>query len=265
MLLADVAHYLDPTKSSIAATIWIVVGVSIFLFILFLFIRRVNPMKKTPLWLIPFMWLVDMMNGYIKVNIGKRWKAYSPWFLTLIIFIFFANISSVYLFTNPTGYVVVTFALAMCTFFVIQASGIVSNGFLGYLKGFLDPTPVMLPMNILSEFTLPISLLAPDMMLPSKGETIKVKLTGTVDKSINLFWGLRYVDNNDIWNVIGEDWHNVKTSGKTGNIISDVFEITLKENASTSNKDKIVFNLCYNPDTYDEVITISDFKFEILK
>ena len=158
MLLADVAHYLDPTKSSIAATIWIVVGVSIFLFILFLFIRRVNPMKKTPLWLIPFMWLVDMMNGYIKVNIGKRWKAYSPWFLTLIIFIFFANISSVYLFTNPTGYVVVTFALAMCTFFVIQASGIISNGFLGYLKGFLDPTPVMLPMNILSEFTLPISL-----------------------------------------------------------------------------------------------------------
>ena len=158
MLLADVAHYLDPSKSSIAATIWIVVGVSTFLFILFLFIRRVNPMKKTPLWLIPFMWLVDMMNGYIKVNIGKRWKAYSPWFLTLIIFIFFANISSVYLFTNPTGYVVVTFALAMCTFFVIQASGIVSNGFLGYLKGFLDPTPVMLPMNILSEFTLPISL-----------------------------------------------------------------------------------------------------------
>ena len=158
MLLADVAHYLDPSKSSIAATIWIVVGVSIFLFILFLFIRRVDPMKKTPLWLIPFMWLVDMMNGYIKVNIGKRWKAYSPWFLTLIIFIFFANISSVYLFTNPTGYVVVTFALAMCTFFVIQASGIVSNGFLGYLKGFLDPTPVMLPMNILSEFTLPISL-----------------------------------------------------------------------------------------------------------
>jgi len=158
MLLADVAHYLDPSKSSIAATIWIVVGVSIFLFILFLFIRRVDPMKKTPLWLIPFMWLVDMMNGYIKVNIGKRWKAYSPWFLTLIIFIFFANISSVYLFTNPTGYVVVTFALAMCTFFVIQASGIVSNGFLGYLKGFLDPTPIMLPMNILSEFTLPISL-----------------------------------------------------------------------------------------------------------
>ncbi len=158
MLLADVAHYLDPTKSSIAATIWIVVGVSLFLFILFFFIRRVDPMKKTPLWLIPFMWLVDMMNGYIKVNIGKRWKAYSPWFLTLIIFIFFANISSVYLFTNPTGYVVVTFALAMCTFFVIQASGIVSNGFLGYLKGFLDPTPVMLPMNILSEFTLPISL-----------------------------------------------------------------------------------------------------------
>ena len=115
------------------------------------------------------------------------------------------------------------------------------------------------------EFTLPVSLLAPDMKLPAKGETIKIKLTGTVDKSINMFWGLRYVDNNDEWNVIGEDWHNVKTSGKAGNILSDVFEITLKDKPSTSDKDKIVFNLCYNPDTFDEVITISDFKFEILK
>lgn len=119
--------------------------------------------------------------------------------------------------------------------------------------------------NYNHEFTLPVSLLAPDMKLPAKGETIKIKLTGTVDKSINMFWGLRYVDNNDEWNVIGEDWHNVKTSGKAGNSLSDVFEITLKDKPSTSDKDKIVFNLCYNPDTFDEVITISDFKFEILK
>ena len=27
-----------------------------------------------------------------------------------------------------------------------------------YLKGFLDPTPVMLPMNIFSEFSFPLSL-----------------------------------------------------------------------------------------------------------
>ena len=52
----------------------------------------------------------------------------------------------------------VTFTLAMCSFFVIQGAGILSNGGLGYLKSFLDPNPIMLPMNIISDISLPISL-----------------------------------------------------------------------------------------------------------
>ena len=46
----------------------------------------------------------------------------------------------------------------MCSFFVIQATNMASNGVLGYFKSFLDPNPVMLPMNIISEISLPISL-----------------------------------------------------------------------------------------------------------
>lgn len=157
-LLLAVKGYTFNPLSPIASTIYITAGLILFFFILFFFIRRVDPKNKTPKWMIPFLWIVDMMNGYIKANIGKRWKSYAPWFLTLVIFIFFANISSVYLLNNPTGYVIVTFALAFCSFVVIQLSGIRSLGFGGYLKGFLDPTPVMLPMNIVSEFTLPISL-----------------------------------------------------------------------------------------------------------
>ena len=142
----------------ISATLVIVGALILFFFILFFILRKIDPLKKTPLWLVPFVWLVDMMNGFIKTNIGKRWKAYSPWFLTLTIFIFFANISAVYFLDNPTSYVVVTFALALCTFLIIQFTGIVSMGPLGYLKSFTDPMPVMTPMNIVSEFTLPISL-----------------------------------------------------------------------------------------------------------
>jgi len=156
--LAEVKGYTFYPTSPIAATIYICGGLILLFFILYFFIRRVDPFKPTPKWLIPFMWLVDMMNGYIKANIGKRWRTYSPWFLTLTIFIFMANISAVYLLNNPTSYVIVTFALAFCTFVIIQATGIASNGIGGYLKSFCDPTPVMLPMNLMSEFTLPISL-----------------------------------------------------------------------------------------------------------
>lgn len=142
----------------IFSTVLITLVLCIFFIVLSFFIKKVDPMKKTPLWLVPFLWLVDMINGFVKENIGVRWKFYSPWFLSLIIFIFFANISAIYFLENPTSYIVVTAALAVCSFIVIQASGIISNGVGGYLKGMLDPTPIMLPMNIISEFTLPISL-----------------------------------------------------------------------------------------------------------
>ena len=146
--------FYGPMKASVI----IIAVLCIFFIILSFFIKKVDPSKKTPLWLVPFLWIVDLGNGFVKENIGMRWKSYAPWFLTLVIFIFFANISSIYLLDNPTSYIVVTAALAFCSFVVIQATGVVSLGPKGYLKSFLDPNPVMLPMNIVSEFTLPISL-----------------------------------------------------------------------------------------------------------
>ncbi len=145
-------------KAPFISTIIIVFVLSILFFIMSFFIKKIDPMKKTPLWLIPFIMLVDGLNNFVKDTIGKRWKSYSPWFLTLVIFIFFANTSAIYLLDNPTGYLIITFTLAMCSFVIIQATGIISLGIGGYLHGFIEPNPVMLPMNIISEISLPISL-----------------------------------------------------------------------------------------------------------
>ena len=145
-------------KPAVRNSLIIVGALVLFFIILYFFIRKIDPMKKTPLWLVPFMWIVDLMNNFVKENIGMRWKKYSPWFLTLVIYIFFSNISGIFTLENPTGYLVICAALGFCTFIVIQATGIISNGPLGYLKGYLDPIPIMLPMNIISELSLPISL-----------------------------------------------------------------------------------------------------------
>ncbi len=145
-------------KPAVRNSLIIVGALVLFFIILYFFIRKIDPMKKTPLWLVPFMWIVDLMNNFVKENIGMRWKKYSPWFLTLVVYIFFSNISGIFTLENPTGYLVICAALGFCTFIVIQATGIISNGPLGYLKGYLDPIPIMLPMNIISELSLPISL-----------------------------------------------------------------------------------------------------------
>ncbi|MDE5715679.1 MAG: F0F1 ATP synthase subunit A [Anaeroplasmataceae bacterium] len=149
---------LSTISKPVLSTIIITLVLCMICIILSFRIKKVDPLKKTPLWLVPLMMIVEMINTFIKQNIGKRWKSYAPWFLSISIFIFISNMSAVFLLENPTGYVMVTLALAVTSFFVIQSAGIVSNGFLGYLKGFLDPNPIMLPMNIISEFSLPISL-----------------------------------------------------------------------------------------------------------
>lgn len=145
-------------NSQIRATIIIVCVLIISFAILNPVFKKLDPAAKTPLWAVPFVWLVDLINGFVKANIGKRWKSYAPWFLSLTIILFFSNIAGIFTLNSPTSYILVTFSLALLSFLVIQITGIISNGIKGYLKGFLDPFFVMLPMNIVSEISLPISL-----------------------------------------------------------------------------------------------------------
>jgi F-type H+-transporting ATPase subunit a len=125
-------------------------------------IKKVDPLGDVPKWLIPFVSIVEIINNFSKNNIGKRWKHYAPYFLALGISILFQNICSVFGLVNPTSYLVTNFALAIVTFFMVQITGIRSLGLKGYLASFVGPVKwlawLFIPMNIVSEFALPISL-----------------------------------------------------------------------------------------------------------
>lgn len=150
--------FFSPLNGFMTATIVIVLALCIILPIVGKLFEKSDPKSKTKLWMVPFIWIVDLLNGFIKANIGKRWKSYAPWFITITFLLFFSNIASVFLLSTPTSYIVVTLTFGFSSFFVIQMTGIVSNGLKDYLKGFLDPFFVMLPMNLISEFALPVSL-----------------------------------------------------------------------------------------------------------
>jgi len=44
------------------------------------------------------------------------------------------------------------------TLFLFISINIKNNGVFGYLKGFADPTPVMLPLNVVGEFAKPLNI-----------------------------------------------------------------------------------------------------------
>jgi F-type H+-transporting ATPase subunit a len=78
---------------------------------------------------------------------------------TLFLFIAIANIFTILPgYEPPTGSLSTTAALALCVFVAVPFYGIQERGWGGYLRSYLEPTVIMLPFNIISEFSRTLAL-----------------------------------------------------------------------------------------------------------
>ncbi|WP_417253066.1 F0F1 ATP synthase subunit A [Celeribacter sp.] len=78
---------------------------------------------------------------------------------TLFLFVAMSNLLLVVPgFEPPTASLSTTTALALSVLVAVPLFGITSRGFGGYLKTYLEPSFIMLPFNIISEFSRGISL-----------------------------------------------------------------------------------------------------------
>ncbi|MDH6098517.1 F0F1 ATP synthase subunit A [Anabaenopsis sp. FSS-46] len=84
---------------------------------------------------------------------------YLPFVGTLFLFIALANILTIFPgYQVPTGSLSTTAALALSVFVAVPLFGILNRGLLGYLRNYIQPTPLMLPFNIISEFSRTLAL-----------------------------------------------------------------------------------------------------------
>jgi F-type H+-transporting ATPase subunit a len=92
-------------------------------------------------------------------NVGRK-IAYNlaPYVLVLWVYIFSANIFSLFGFASPTANLSVTLLLAFITWLLIQIVEFKYGGVKGYFHSFLEPIAVMLPMNIIGKFSTMISM-----------------------------------------------------------------------------------------------------------
>lgn len=61
-------------------------------------------------------------------------------------------------FEPPTASLSTTAALALCVLVAVPLFGISGQGLLTYLKSYLEPTPIMLPFNLISEISRTLAL-----------------------------------------------------------------------------------------------------------
>jgi F-type H+-transporting ATPase subunit a len=112
---------------------------------------------------------LEYIRNLAKDQIGeKEYRPWVPFIGTLFLFIFVSNWSGALLpwklihlqsgeLAAPTGDINTTVALALLTSLAYFYAGFRKRG-LGYLAKYLEPKPFLLPINILEDFTKPLSL-----------------------------------------------------------------------------------------------------------
>ncbi len=119
---------------------------------------------------IQLLWeaIVGEVTKQVEDNLGKVNPFVVPLAVALFFFILIANWfelvpselngESGHLLPAPTADTNLTYALAAVTIIGVWTFGIRSKGVKGYFKHFLEPFPVLLPLNILEELVKPITL-----------------------------------------------------------------------------------------------------------
>jgi F-type H+-transporting ATPase subunit a len=103
--------------------------------------------------------IVQALMEQIRQISQQRSQRYLPLIGTLFIFIALSNLLGVVPgFRPPTGSLSTTVALAICVFIAVPLFGISQQGVRGYLRQYTQPSLIMLPFNIIGEFSRTLAL-----------------------------------------------------------------------------------------------------------
>ena len=103
--------------------------------------------------------IVEGINDQIRDASRLEPAPYLPFIGTLFVFIAFSNLLEIIPgFHSPVGSLSTTIALALCVLVAVPLFGIRKSGLISYLKTYIQPTPIMLPFQIISEISRTVSL-----------------------------------------------------------------------------------------------------------
>ncbi|MBU2494455.1 MAG: F0F1 ATP synthase subunit A [Bacteroidetes bacterium] len=133
------------------------------------------------------IFIIFVRDDIVKPTIGKGYEKFLPYLLTVFFFILTCNfLGLIPGGATATSNISVTATLATISFVVIQAGGIMKNGFFGYFKGLMPhglPTwllPIMFVVEVLGLFTKPFALAIRLFANMSAGHIVILALLGLI-------------------------------------------------------------------------------------
>jgi len=177
---------IDITPTKHVVFMWIA---AILVFITLYFVARGYKTSLVPKRLANFfeVFIIFVRDEIAEPTLGKAYKSFLPFLLTLFFFILFGNFLGLIPFSATfTSNIAVTATLAIISFLMIQLGGIKHNGFFGYFKGLVPHgipmwlLPLMIPVEILGLFTKPFALAIRLFANMIAGHTVILALIGLI-------------------------------------------------------------------------------------
>lgn len=149
--------------------VFIVSWIVIFALLALAFVGTRN-LSRVPQKFQNFMeFILEFLQDIAKNQIGEHeYRPWVPYIATIFLFILGSNWAGALIpwklinlpegeLAAPTNDINTTVALSLLTSLSYFYAGISKNG-IGYFSRYIEPTPVLLPINILEDFTKPLSL-----------------------------------------------------------------------------------------------------------
>ncbi len=138
-------------------SIIIMLIVCLFVLIVHFFIRKIDPLKKPRGIMVALEWMVQYADDFTYDILGKNYKDFGGYALSLAVFILLSFILGASGLPNPMTYLGTTLGLAIITFLMIHFTAIKYKG-LRYFKRYTEPFFPFLPVNLISMWAPILSL-----------------------------------------------------------------------------------------------------------
>ncbi len=134
---------------------WIIMAILILVSIVFTRNLKVENQGKVQLALEAGYQLAEDFFGEL---LGKNGLRYLPYLISVLLYIAVANLIGLIGLKPPTKDLGVTAGMAIMSILLVEIAGIRQRGTKGWLKSFIEPIPIIAPINVLEVFTRPLSL-----------------------------------------------------------------------------------------------------------
>ena len=138
----------DMFSGEVIMSLIVMLIICIISFVIYFKFKKLDPTKPDKGFTMIVETLVEKLESFTVELMGERRRSFSGYALGLAIYIILCFLVSLIGFPGPLSYLGNTFSIALCTFVLIHATAVKNNKW-GYFKRYIDPIPILLPINLL--------------------------------------------------------------------------------------------------------------------